>query len=305
MNSTTITPPVVCFGETLWDILPEGKLPGGAPMNVAYHLSRLGKNPAIISRVGNDLLGKELMEVFKSKGINTRHFQFDNQHATGKVFATIKEDNEVQYEIVKPVAWDFIQWKDEYESLIAGAEYFVFGSLAMRNKISKSTLYKCLEYANTKVLDINMRPPHFNKKIVAELLRRADILKLNLAELHLITGWFNDYDSDEDRMKLLKEKFDIGTIIVTKGGDGAILNVEDKFYHHNGFTVTVADTVGSGDSFLAAILTKLLDGCNPIDTLGFACGVGALIASYHGGCPEYRLEEIDGLMNNVSLSHSL
>ncbi|MEO6721529.1 MAG: carbohydrate kinase [Ferruginibacter sp.] len=304
MNTANITPPVVCFGETLWDLLPEGKLPGGAPMNVAYHLTRLGKNPAIISRIGNDTLGKELMDVFKSRNIDTRHFQFDNQYPTGKVFATIKEDNEVQYEIVRPVAWDFIQWDDRFESLIKEAEYFVFGSLITRNKISKSTLFKCLESANTKVLDINMRPPHFNKKIVGELLRKADILKLNLAELHLITGWFNEYNSDEDRMKLLKEKFDIATIIVTKGGDGAILNVDDGFYHHDGFTVTVADTVGSGDSFLAAILTKFLDGCNPIDTLGFACGVGALIASYHGGCPDYRPEEIDRLMNTVPLSHS-
>ena len=304
MNSSTKSPPVVCFGETLWDLLPDGKLPGGAPMNVAYHLTKLGKDPAIISRIGNDSLGKELMEVFELKWIDTRYFQFDNQYATGKVFATIKEDNEVQYDIVKPVAWDFIQWKDEYESLIAGAEYFVFGSLATRSKISKSTLYKCFESANTKVLDINMRPPYFNKKIVGELLRKADILKLNLAELHLITGWFNEYNSDEDRMKLLKEKFDIGTIIVTKGGAGAILNIDDAFYHHEGFTVTVADTVGSGDSFLAAILTKFLDHANPVDTLGFACGVGALVASYSGGCPDYSLEEIHELMNTIPLSHT-
>ena len=304
MNPSTKISPVVCFGETLWDLLPDAKLPGGAPMNVAYHLTRLGKNPAIISRIGNDALGRELLDVFNAKNIDTGYIQLDSSYPTGKVFATIKEDNEVQYEIVKPVAWDFIQWDDAFESLIKAAEYFVFGSLITRNKVSKNTLYKCLESANTKVLDINMRPPHFNKKIVGELLRKADILKLNLAELHLITGWFNEYNSDEDRMKLLKDKFNIGTIIVTKGGEGAILNIDDLFYHHDGFTVKVADTVGSGDSFLAAILTKFLDGCNPIDTISFACGVGALVASCSGGCPDYCLAEIDELMSHSSLSHS-
>lgn len=304
MNNTKENPPVVCFGETLWDLLPHAKLPGGAPMNVAYHLTRLGKNPAIISRIGTDELGKELLQVFTSKNINTQYIQLDHQHSTGKVFATIKEDNEVQYDIVKPVAWDFIQWEDAYQPLIEQAKYFVFGSLITRNKVSKNTLYKCLEYANTKVLDINMRPPHYNKKIIGELLQKADILKLNQAELHLITGWFSEYNSDEDRMKLLKERFKIDVIIVTKGGDGAILNINDAFYHHNGYTIEVADTVGSGDSFLAAILTKFLDDSTPPDTLSFACGVGALIASHHGGCPDYSTAEITGIMNNSALSHS-
>ena len=304
MNTSSATSPVVCFGETLWDLLPQGKLPGGAPMNVAYHLGKLGKSPAIISRVGEDDLGTELLQVCEAKHIDTRYFQVDKQHPTGKVFATIREDNEVQYEIVKPVAWDFIQWEDQYAALIRQAEYFVFGSLVTRNKVSRNTLMKCLECANKKVLDINMRPPHFNKKIIAELLQKATILKLNLAELHLVTGWFSDYNSDEDRMSLLKDKFDLETIIVTKGGDGAILNTGDQFYHHEGFRVTVADTVGSGDSFLAALLTKLLDRATPTDALSFASAVGALVASYAGGCPDYAPAEIKELMNINSLSHS-
>ncbi|MEO7765821.1 MAG: carbohydrate kinase, partial [Ferruginibacter sp.] len=257
--SVTINHPVVCFGEILWDILPYAKLPGGAPMNVGYHLNKLGKNPAIISRTGSDELGKELMQVFKSKEIDTSFFQVDEIHPTGKVFAEIKENNEVQYDIVKPVAWDFIQWKDEFSTLVSQAAYFVFGSLITRNKQSKNTLFKCLEIAKTRVLDINLRPPHFSKKTVEELLKKTDILKLNLAELHLITGWFNDYNSDEDRVTLLKEKFFIETVIVTKGGEGALLHINDSFYHHPGYVVTVADTVGSGDSFLAAIISKLID----------------------------------------------
>lgn len=296
MDNSKLNHPVVCFGETLWDILPDKKLPGGAPMNVAYHLNQLGKNPAIISRIGNDELGKELRQEFEVKKIDPGFFQIDKVHPTGTVFAEIKENNEVQYDIVKPVAWDFIEWKEEYATLLERAGYFVFGSLITRNKKSKNTLFKCLEIAKIKVLDINMRPPHYNKKVVEELLKKADILKLNLAELHLITGWFSDYESDEDRMKLLKEKFDLETIIVTKGGEGAILNMADLFYYHKGYAVEVADTVGSGDAFLAGIISKLIDRSPPDKALDFASALGAFVASCSGGCPDYQLEDVITLM---------
>jgi fructokinase len=303
MHHTKLKHPVVCFGETLWDILPHAKLPGGAPMNVAYHLNKLGKNPAIISRIGADELGKDLRHEFESRKIDTSFFQIDKVHPTGKVFAEIKENNEVHYDIVKPSAWDFIQWQDDFTSLVEQAEYFVFGSLITRNKQSKNTLFKCLEIAKTKVLDINLRPPHYSKKIVEELLRKADILKLNLAELHLITGWFSDYDSDEDRIKLLKEKFEFEAIIVTKGAEGAILNIDNLFYHHHGYSVKVADTVGSGDSFLAAIISKLIDRSPPYEALDFASALGAFVASRSGGCPDYQLEDVITLMQKNEAKH--
>jgi fructokinase len=287
MTENKLNHPVVCFGETLWDILPDAKLPGGAPMNVAYHLNQLGKNPAVISRVGCDDLGKELLDVLKEKNINISFFQFDKTRGTGKVYAELKENNEVVYDIVKPSAWDYIQWRNEFEALIKSAEYFVFGSLVTRNRTSRNTLFSCIEAAQQKVLDINLRPPHFNKKTVEELLTKADVLKLNLAELHLITGWFNDYESDEDRMKLLKDRFHLNIIIVTKGADGAILNIGSEFYHHPGYIVQVADTVGSGDAFLAATISKLIDRAPPKETLDFASRLGAFIASRHGACPQY------------------
>lgn len=285
--------PVVCFGETLWDILPGGKLPGGAPVNVAFHLQQLGKNPAVISRIGADELGMALLQVWEARRVNTQFFQQDKKNPTGKVYAEIKENNEVQYDIVKPAAWDYIRWKEEYAQLVGQASYFVFGSLATRSRQSKNTLFNCLEAANTKVLDINLRPPYFSKKAVEELLTRADILKLNLAELHLITGWFNHYANDEDRMRLLKEKFGLHIIIVTKGGDGAILNIGDAYYHHPGYVVEVADTVGSGDAFLAATISKLIDRAPPPEIIDFASRLGAYVASQEGGCPPYTLHAIN------------
>jgi fructokinase len=299
MSEKKLHHPVVCFGEVLWDILPNNSVPGGAPMNVAYHLQKLGKNPAVITRIGCDEMGKQLQTIFSDYGVCTDFFQVDDNIPTGKVYAEFIENNEVAYNIVKPLAWDLIEWQDELLPLIKEAEYFVFGSLSTRTRQSRNTLFSCLESANTKVLDINMRPPHYNKKIVEELLTKADILKLNLAELHLITGWFSDYTSDEERIKLLKEKFNLETIIVTKGGDGAILNIGSQFYSHPGYIVEVADTVGSGDAFLAGTISKLIDRAPPQETLDFASKLGAFIATCKGACPQYSPESINEI-NSLS-----
>ena len=296
MDSNNSDFSVVCFGETLWDFLPEGKLPGGAPVNVAYHLKQLGKNPAVVTRIGDDELGKELKEVYQSKNMDTQFFQVDEKHPTGKVFATVKEDHEVEYDIVQPVAWDFIEFTDEVEQVVAQADYFVFGSLASRNEKSRNSLLHYLESAKIKVLDINLRPPHFQKETLTTLMHKADILKLNLAELHLISGWFTDHQTDEDMVKFLKKKFDLQIIIVTKGGDGAMLFVHGKFHYHPGYKVKVADTIGSGDSFLAAVLSKLMDGASPDEALDFAAALGAFVASRSGACPQYSVDDVLELM---------
>lgn len=298
MNNINLHYPIVCFGETLWDFLPQGKLPGGAPVNVAYHLKMLGENPAVISRIGKDELGKELREVFERKKIQTRFFQTDNEFPTGKVFAQIRENNEVQYDIVKPAAWDYIEWNKEVSSLVSGADYFVFGSLVTRNETSKNTLYKCLEIAKIKVFDINLRPPYFNKPVLEELLRKTDILKLNLEELHFIAAWFlNNYDTDEERIRRIQQKFEIETVIVTKGADGALLYRDHAFYHHPGYPVDVADTIGSGDSFLAAMISQFIDDSSPEKALDFASALGGFVASCSGGCPEYQVQEVVQMIN--------
>jgi fructokinase len=159
MNNTSKKYPVVCFGEILWDILPTGALPGGAPMNVAYHLKKLGIEPAMITRIGSDHWGKELVSLMEQNNISSDFFQLDDTLETGKVNATINQNREVTYNIVKPVAWDKIEWEDKFETLVSGADYFVFGSLATRSEITRNTLFKLLEIARFKVLDINLRAP--------------------------------------------------------------------------------------------------------------------------------------------------
>ena len=287
---------VVCFGEVLWDILPSGAVPGGAPMNVAYHLHKQQKNPALITSIGIDEKGEQLVKIFSDYGICTDFFQVDYEHETGKVFAEPNEHNEVVYDIVKPVAWDYIKWEDDFENLVTNANYFVFGSLASRNNVSKKTLFQLLEYAENKVLDINLRPPHFNRRIVEELLSKADFLKLNLAELELITGWFSKHTSIEDRVRSITDKFKIQNMVVTMGGDGAVLYYNGNEYVQKGYKVDVVDTVGSGDAFLAGLLARLLDNASPVNALEFASGLGAFIAMQKGACPVYNVDEIYNLL---------
>ncbi|HEV8283207.1 MAG TPA: carbohydrate kinase [Chitinophagaceae bacterium] len=292
------THPVVCFGEILWDILPSGAVPGGAPMNVAYHLQKLDKNPALITRIGIDDKGQQLMKIFSGHDVCTDFFQVDNKYETGKVFANPNEYNEVVYDIVKPVAWDFIAWDDSLTDLVTNAEYFVYGSLAARNKVSKDTLFKLMETAKNKVLDINLRAPHYNRRIVEQLLRKADFVKMNLAELELITGWFSNYTSIEDRLKSIGDKFRLSNMVVTMGGDGALLLMNGEITKHPGFKVPVVDTVGSGDAFLAGLLSQLLDNVGREATLEFASSLGAFIATQRGACPEYDIKEVKELIQN-------
>lgn len=288
------TESIVCFGEILWDILPAGAVPGGAPMNVAYHLKKLGLNPGIITRVGIDERGKQLVDLLNSNGINTDHIQLDYDVPTGIVNAT-PVDGEMQYDIVAPAAWDFIAMDDDTTTLVQQASHFIFGSLATRNKVSSNTLFELIESAQRKVLDINLRAPHYNRIIVENLLHKADMVKMNIHELELITGWFAKYKKVTDRMLVIQERFHIPDLIVTMGAHGAIANINGQVYHHPGYVVNVADTIGSGDSFLAAFLTRQINGADTADALTFASALGALVASKTGGWPSYNIDEIQKL----------
>jgi len=288
---------VACYGEILWDVLPEGAVPGGAPMNITFHLKKLGLIPALITKIGHDDDGKKLIQLMERNEISIEYFQVDFELHTGRVNATAGESNEVYYEIIKPVAWDNISWCEGFEELLSNSKYFVFGSLITRNYQSRNTLYDLLKIAKYKVLDINLRPPHYTRKIIEKLLSDVSLLKLNLNELELVTGWFSNYKNETERIKILQDKFRIPQIVVTKGADGAIFNCGGEFYSHPGFKVDVADTIGSGDAFLAGLISKLSKRATPSEALEFASAMGALIANYTGPCPDYGIEEIGSIIN--------
>jgi fructokinase len=291
---------VVCFGEVLWDVLPSGELPGGAPMNVTYHLNKLGSTSSLITRIGHDDHGKRLVDLMSATGIPTEYVDVDYDYATGLVYANVNQDHEVSYDFVTPSAWDFIQWKDDYVPLLNAAEFFVYGSLAARSKTSRETLSQLLEMAKTKVFDINLRAPHFQKSSVEYLLARTDILKMNLTELELISGWFSQFQSIRDRLRLIQDRFKIPTVIVTMGANGALVNDRGTDYLHPGFRVSVADTIGSGDSFLAGFLHMIQQQESIEDALDYASMIGAYVATQPGGCPDYDPKQIKSVIHSDS-----
>ncbi len=293
-----VVKPVVCFGEILWDLLPDKELPGGAPMNVAFHLNKLGIQPTLFTRVGEDERGKTLIRLLQEQQLDTKFVQVDKQVPTGIVHAVSNERGEMSYDIVFPSAWDFTELDASNGATVEASRYFIFGSLIARNKQSRDTLFSLLELAPTKVLDINLRPPNFEKALINDLLQKASIVKMNIHELNLIAGWLSSFTSTQDQMQVVQEHFQIAVLIVTKGDEGAIVNYQGKWYEHPGYKVTVADTIGSGDAFLAGFLQQIEQGNSPEEALAFACGLGALVASKSGGWPVYEVEEVYELMKN-------
>lgn len=285
---------VVCFGEVLWDNFPSGKKPGGAVMNVAYHLKNLGVNSHLISRVGSDQNGTELIQVMKDSGVDTTFVQLDQVHKTSTVEVTTDQDNEVRYEIVKPVAWDYITFENPHIRLVAQADAIVYGSLSGRCETSRETLAQLLALASYKVMDVNLRAPDYEPEYIAALLHQTDLLKLNLEELTIISDWFSkDCQTETARIELLRNKFDIPEIVVTKGSKGASYYGDQTEHHWSAYAIQVADTVGSGDSFLAGLLAMKLSNEYINDTLDFAVGLSAFITTKAGACPPYKIADVN------------
>ena len=292
---------IICFGEMLWDMLPTGKMPGGAPMNVAIQLKNMGNNAVIISRVGTDDLGNELLRFIKDNGLSTQFIQHGKTHLTGVVKVNIEDKNNVSYKIVKPVAWDYIGVEIDALEAVKHSDCFVFGSLSARSEETFNTLKKLLEVAKFKVLDINLRPPYYNKETITFLLKKTDFLKLNHIELDEISGWFFTKGTIQENLNHLSELFNIDTICVTQGEDGAMLLHQKEFFHSPGFVVDVVDTIGSGDSFLASFISNFLKNVALENALIEACAVGACVATHHGASPLISKEQIQLLINNHSV----
>ncbi|MBG6233483.1 fructokinase [Pedobacter sp. CAN_A7] len=286
---------VVCFGEILWDNLPTGKKPGGAPMNVAYHLHKLGIDSQLISSIGDEQSGVELMGFLKEIGLKTDLVQIDRAHDTSEVQASVNPDNhEVTYEIISPVAWDFISWQPNFETLLKEAQAFVFGTLSTRNPATRNTLYQMLEHSAYRVFDVNLRAPHYSPEVIEALLKKSNLVKLNSSELLLIAQWYNQACVKEaDCVEVLFDRFNIEEVIITKGSQGATYYTSLFRYDYPAYSVHVADTIGSGDSFLAAFLAMKL-GDEPVEiTLDYAVAMGAFITSQAGACPQYSKFDLE------------
>jgi fructokinase len=289
---------IVCFGEVLWDVFPEGSRAGGAPFNVAYNVHKMGIDVNMLSKIGNDELGKKLTDQIKSWEISTDYIQVDEKYPTSTVIAKIDEHNEATYEIINNVAWDFIEFLPEHKELVSNAEAFVFGSLSARNEKSKETLLQLLEFAKLKIFDVNFRPPFTEVELIKTLLQKADIVKMNKAELKQILEFIGkEYNNEEESVAFLQNHFNIKEVILTKGSKGAKYFVGDKNYSFEAVPITVADTVGSGDAFLSGFISKRIKNENPEEIIKQAISLGAFITSKSGACPDYEYSEFENFKN--------
>ena len=289
---------VTSFGEVLWDDFPSGKVLGGAPLNVLVRLQSFGVDTAIISRRGDDADGEELLRQIQAKNVNTDLLQVCKECDTSLVKVILDKCGSASYEIVYPCAWDRIIVEDAALQRVAESDVFVFGSLATRDEISRAALDKLMEKAKFKIFDVNLRKPHYDTDRLLATMKRADMLKLNDDELYELSAIYGSpYHSIEQNITYLTQLTGAKIICVTLGGHGAVLYKDGELYRHCGFRIKVADTVGSGDSFLAGLTYKLLNNAEPQEAITFACALGALVASRHGATPDISLQEIESFMN--------
>jgi fructokinase len=283
---------VVVFGEMLWDCLPAGAVPGGAPMNVTLNLHQLGLDSRLISAVGKDADGEKLLYFLKSFDLPLNLIQEISNHETSKVLVDDTDKENIKYTIVSPVAWDFIQWNQEMDETVSNADAFVFGTLGVRNQESLSTLLRLLQHQVVRVFDANLRTPYYDFEVIEKLLGHTDILKINEDELVIFADYFNVDPSIESLCAYLDQHFPMDLICITQGSKGAAIYQKGKVISHSGYKVQVEDSIGAGDAFLSGFVMSYLNEKSMEDTLDFACKLGAFVATKKGGTPRYTLDEV-------------
>lgn len=288
---------IVCFGEVLFDVFPTHRKIGGAPLNVGLRMASLGINTQIISRIGQDEIGKELLDFVSQNGVSTDSIQVDNTFATGEVLVKLDEKGSASYTINYPVAWDKIEATPEAQNVVVNADALVFGSLVCRDNTSYQSLLSLLNCAKYKIFDVNLRAPFYTKELLSDLMKKADFIKFNDDELYEISEYLGSpFHSMEQNIQFIAKKTNTKHICVTKGSHGAVLLYNNQLFYNSGYKITVADTVGAGDSFLAGLLTKLLTGVAPQNAIDFACALGALVAQNEGANPTISPEAIAEFM---------
>ncbi|WP_353124807.1 PfkB family carbohydrate kinase [Parapedobacter pyrenivorans] len=293
---------IFCFGEVLWDEVEGADFPGGAPLNVAYHMAKDDRfDVHMISSVGSDAAGKRMLSLIDDWSINARFIQSNDEYPTGRVIANVSDKANVSYDILRPVAWDYIRVDGKLRAYIPENGCLIFGSLACRNSVSRQTLFNLLSQTCVRVFDINLRGNYYAKETLSTLLSHTDLLKINEEELAEVTRIFQPTSArapEQVQLRALMGRFGIKETIVTRGADGASYYTFDERVDVAGISVPVSDTIGCGDAFLAAFLRHRLGGATVEVALTHAVLTGAFIAEQPGGCPAYKLADLDAFMKS-------
>ncbi|MBQ4833814.1 carbohydrate kinase [Pseudoalteromonas sp. MMG010] len=288
---------VSCFGEVLWDCFDSGKRLGGAPLNMCVRINSLGIKADIISGVGNDALGSELLKEIDSKGVSCDFITVNSEKSTSTVEVTLDSGGSASYEIVANTAWDNIALTPDLINKVKSSDVFVFGSLIARSDVSKATLQALLNVANFKVFDVNLRAPHYTLETLIELMNTADFIKLNDDELYEIAKAMGcKFHSLEQNLAFIAEQTNTEYLCVTKGSHGALLTIKGKNFYNSGYLISVVDTVGAGDSFLGSLIYQLCSNDDAQYAVDFACAVGAMVAERSGATPVIEHKQITDFM---------
>lgn len=281
---------VVGMGEALWDVLPEGKKIGGAPANFAYHVSQFGLPSRVVSAIGSDPLGREIVENFTSKGLN--HLIEEVPYPTGTVQVEIDPAGVPQYDIKENVAWDNIPYTARLEALAGQTRAVCFGSLAQRNVVSRDTINRFLDAMpqtadSLVVFDVNLRQGFYTKEILCNSMKRCNILKINDEELVTVSRMFGYPGIDlQDKCWILLGKYNLRMLILTCGINGSYVFTPGNVSFQPTPKVEVADTVGAGDSFTAAFIASLLKGKSVAEAHALAVRTSAFVCTRKGAMPE-------------------
>ena len=281
---------IIAVGEVLWDLLPDGPRLGGAPANFAYHCRSLGADARLVTRVGDDDRGRDVIKRFRALNLPTENVQVDPDLPTGTVEVTL-DNGHPDYTIREGVAWDAIVADDLAIAQVRAADAVCFGSLAQRSQISRQAIRTLVAAARPgafRVFDVNLRAPFIDQDVIAESLELANILKLNNDELPQLATMF-DLATTEVRLTLmaLARQFGLSLVALTRGGDGSLLMTADGVWadHPGGESVMVADTIGAGDAFTATLTVGLLAG-RPLEAINsHANEVAAFVCSQPGATP--------------------
>ncbi len=303
---------VIAIGEVLWDIFGSEKHLGGAPFNFAVHCRGLGARSAIVSRVGQDELGDEILSRARALGVDDNLTQRDAKRPTGQVQVTLQADGQPTFDIRAEAAYDCITTDPVAMARIHAADVVYFGTLAQRHPVARQSIAALLDAGAQAFLvcDLNLRPPHYTAEVVRTALSRCNLLKLNGDELRVVRGMLRRGDMDEDIFLLhLLESYGLELVCVTLGARGCILRTRRERVVAPGYPCQVVDTVGSGDAFTAALTLKHMAGKSLAEASDFANRVGAYVATQRGATPPitpYVLEDlaarsrqIDGRQTNL------
>ena len=303
MNQTV---QMIGLGELLWDCFPHGRLPGGAPANVAFHAQQLGLTAAVATRVGVEELGDELCHFLRSRGLSTQLVQRDPKHHTGTVTIWPTSKISTGYTFLENSAWDFLEPEQELIEAVRSASAVCFGTLGQRRPVSRSTILHCLRSTSNECLvvyDVNLRPPFFARDWILKSIALSDIVKLNDEEVKVLSKLFEFNSDDEVRFakRLLDDNAGLRLVCITRGSRGCLAVTCDEVIELPGIPVEVADTVGAGDAFTAAIIFGHLQKWPLEASLTLANQFGALVASRIGAMP-ILTEELARLKASIDWS---